>query len=250
MSNVRPLLASEASNTPDWQPMKLPPPPEGENVSSWSSHQVGNWLASIGLVDYVPSFQHHRVTGDVLEVLSEEHLRELGVALVGHRVLLMREVAAMRRSAVSRQRFRTIWKGNEVLYRAGPFDWLAQQLCCVPCCLEPDSYRLTGSTFVLVVRDHTKRARACCPVAKETRIVDLSSVVGVSSTYHSRCFECGCAADALHLDLNHELGLASVPVLYIEKGTGQRVAQEIQAAMEEAQAYEHGAPQPQAIAGR
>ena len=91
---------------------------------------------------------------------------------------------------------------------------------------------------------------AGCPVEKVTRNVDLSSVVGVTALHTSRVCDCGCAADRVHLDLNHELGLRAAPPLLVKKGEGTRIAQAIQAAMEENQAQEHGgvAPRQQAIA--
>ena len=67
-------------------------------------------------------------------------------------------------------------------------------------------------------------------------------------SHTSRLCDCGCAADQLRIDLNHELGLPAVPPLRISQGTGQEVAQMVQLAMEEAQALEHGSPQPQVIA--
>lgn len=77
----------------------------------------------------------------------------------------------------------------------------------------------------------------------------MTTVVGVNAHYSSRLCDCGCAADDLVLDLNHELGLPPVPHLRIPKGSGQKVAQLVQVAIEEAQAYEHGgAPQPQTLA--
>ena len=138
----QPLASADAAGADnrDWKPVKVTQLDESAKVSDWGSHQVANWLASIGMADYIPAFQAHRITGDILEVLDEAHLRELGVNMIGHRVLLSREVAGFRRIAMNRQRFRVIWREDEVLYAAGPLDWCMQKFCfCTPCCVEPDT---------------------------------------------------------------------------------------------------------------
>ena len=247
---VKPGSAAEAAALADWQPVKPVALPPDENVAEWSTSRVGSWLMLLKLDEHVAAFAAHRVTGDVLEVLSEAHLLELGVRLVGQRVLLMREIQALRRTAVNRQRFRVLWQANSILYHRGCMDWGLQMCCCVPCCEEPDHYKLTASTIVAIHRDHTRKMRFCCPVQKLTRQIDLTSVVGVSALHTSRLFDCGCAADHVMVDLNHELGLEPVAPLLVEKGSGAEIAQMIQLAMEEAQANEFGgvAPRAQAIA--
>lgn len=120
----------------------------------------------------------------------------------------------------------------------------------MPCCDEADHYKLTASTLVSIHRDHTKKLRVCCPTAKLTRQIDLTSVVGASAMHSSRVCDCGCAADQVVVDLNGEHGLAELPPLLVAKGSGAEIAQQILGAMEEAQANEFGgvAPRSQAIA--
>lgn len=89
-----------ASDVHDWQPIAPVALPPGEIVSEWPSSKVSAWLTALGLSGYAPSFAEHRITGDVLEVLTEAHLVQLGVELIGHRVLLMREIQSLRRAGV------------------------------------------------------------------------------------------------------------------------------------------------------
>jgi hypothetical protein len=89
-------------------------------------------------------WQMQRITGDILGHLSEEHLKELGVIIIGERVALMQAIGKFRHRAVNRKRFRTIWESDAQLYRDGPCGWIQMQCCCVACCEDVDHYKLTG----------------------------------------------------------------------------------------------------------
>lgn len=88
--------------------------------STWGAKKVGDWLASIGLGEYANTFEQHCMTGDLLELLTEEHLRDsFGISIVGHRLILLRELAALKRRSAGSQRLRTLWSGTEVRHRSG-----------------------------------------------------------------------------------------------------------------------------------
>ncbi len=53
---------------------------------------VSAWLASIGLDEYAPGFAAHRITLETLPLLSDDDLRECGVAAVGDRRRLQLEI--------------------------------------------------------------------------------------------------------------------------------------------------------------
>jgi class 3 adenylate cyclase len=56
---------------------------------------VAAWLQSLGLGRYVPAFRDNDVDAEVLLRLTAEDLRELGIASVGHRRLLLDAIAAL-----------------------------------------------------------------------------------------------------------------------------------------------------------
>ena len=56
--------------------------------ASWSASRVQAWLESIDMHQYAPCFAKNHIQGKVLALLTEDHLREIGVESVGHRVLL------------------------------------------------------------------------------------------------------------------------------------------------------------------
>lgn len=216
----------------------------------WNSDKVGEWLAKMGLGQYARNFAEHRVTGDLLDLLTEGHMKELGVTLVGHRLLLVREIGALHRKGQARERERVIWRSAELLGRAGPAGALREHLCCEPCLRERDRYLLTASTLLIESAEPQQlcgRQLWCCPVRGRTkRSIDLTGVAGVAATNNSRWWHLGCEADDVQVDLSKELGLPPVPPLRVANGTGNEIAESIRRAVEEVQAFEagHGGAQP------
>jgi class 3 adenylate cyclase len=57
------------------------------------------WLRSLGLGKYEAAFRDNDIDETVLSGLTDEHLKELGVASIGHRVKLLDAIAALRNDA-------------------------------------------------------------------------------------------------------------------------------------------------------
>ena len=60
------------------------------------------WLRSLGLGKYEAVFRENEIDETVLPSLTEEHLKQLGVTALGHRVKLLDAVAALRSDASGR----------------------------------------------------------------------------------------------------------------------------------------------------
>ena len=84
----------------------LPPPPSSSSSSSpssssvlhWGQEEVYKWLTDVGMVDEIPHFTEHAVTsGRILLQLTEDHLKEMGVRKVGHRITLCTRLNELRR---------------------------------------------------------------------------------------------------------------------------------------------------------
>lgn len=60
-----------------------------KNVLLWSVKDVCKWLKALGLKQYVPKFEENRVHGDVIFQMSELHLIEMGMTIMGDRLYLM-----------------------------------------------------------------------------------------------------------------------------------------------------------------
>ena len=60
------------------------------------------WLRSLGLGKYEAAFRENEIDETVLPSLTEEHLKQLGVTALGHRVKLLDAIAALRIDAVGK----------------------------------------------------------------------------------------------------------------------------------------------------
>jgi len=60
------------------------------------------WLRSLGLGKYEAVFRENEIDETVLPSLTEEHLKQLGVTALGHRVKLLDAIAALRNDASGR----------------------------------------------------------------------------------------------------------------------------------------------------
>ena len=60
------------------------------------------WLRSLGLGKYEAVFRENEIDETVLPSLTEEHLKQLGVTALGHRVKLLDAIAALRGDASSK----------------------------------------------------------------------------------------------------------------------------------------------------
>lgn len=62
------------------------------DVRQWTTAGVSEWLRKLGLEQYVPSFVENDVDGEALIVMDEASLRDLGLAPLGHRRMLLTEL--------------------------------------------------------------------------------------------------------------------------------------------------------------
>ena len=62
---------------------------------------VADWLRGLGLEQYASAFRDNAIDAEVLQSLTAEDLREIGVTLVGHRRRLLDAIAALRSEASS-----------------------------------------------------------------------------------------------------------------------------------------------------
>ena len=244
---MKPLLVRHASSS------AAPPLSSRRGAPShaeWSGKRISEWLTSLGLGQYAKTFELHRVSGDLLDYLTEAHLREdLGMEVLGHRLLLLRELAALKRGAAVRGRNRVLWKGAEVVHRDGPLSYLRDVFTCVPLFYEPARYVLNASSLSITESDNTTAAIfRCCPShTRTTRGVDLSSVGAVTAVHSSKFWLCSCQADDILIEVHQDAGVQPLPPLRVLSGMGDEVAEIIRNAVEEEQMLEHVAPSSLAI---
>ena len=56
---------------------------------------VAAWLNNLGLGQYEAAFRDNAIDGDLLQSLTAEDLKDLGVTIVGHRRKLLDAIAAL-----------------------------------------------------------------------------------------------------------------------------------------------------------
>lgn len=59
------------------------------HVSKWSEQQVVDWLSTVGLSKYSRDFKNNGISGDVLVLLDDEALKDIGVVTIGQRLALL-----------------------------------------------------------------------------------------------------------------------------------------------------------------
>lgn len=57
-------------------------------ISQWSEHQVSDWLSAIGLPKLGKDFVSNGITGDVLVLLDDDALKDIGVNTIGQRLTI------------------------------------------------------------------------------------------------------------------------------------------------------------------
>ncbi|KAL1519412.1 hypothetical protein AB1Y20_022936 [Prymnesium parvum] len=60
-----------------------------QNVFVWSAKDVGTWLKALGLGEYAPAFEMNKLQGDVIFLLLESHLVDMGMHKIGDRLYFM-----------------------------------------------------------------------------------------------------------------------------------------------------------------
>jgi hypothetical protein len=68
----------------------------GHSVNMGVAMDIVVWLRSLGLGKYEAAFRENDIDETVLPSLTEEHLKQLGVASLGHRVKLLEAITALR----------------------------------------------------------------------------------------------------------------------------------------------------------
>jgi hypothetical protein len=74
---------------------------------------VGGWLRGLGLGQYEAAFRDNEIDGDVLPKLTVEDLKDLGVAVVGHRRKIMSAIEALNAPSAAPSRSRACAHGAD-----------------------------------------------------------------------------------------------------------------------------------------
>lgn len=101
---MRTDLNCKAANEPSAAVRRAPALTEiglSQNVFVWTSKDVAKWLEALGLGEYAPGFVKNNLQGDVIFLLLESHLQDLGMTKIGDRLYFM-EVLTQLHDATNR----------------------------------------------------------------------------------------------------------------------------------------------------
>jgi len=118
----------------------------GRLVFNWMNEDVVAWLNEIGFSDMSGIFKHHAVVGAVLSRFNDKTLKEMGIANVGRRLLLLKEIIKVQALSRTQWRNTVLWASEQ--YRPGPCNNMLPfnfPLCCESFTGIPDMYRVTNS---------------------------------------------------------------------------------------------------------
>ena len=60
---------------------------------------IGDWLDKLGMGKYRINFDQQQITAALLQELTDQDLKEIGVAALGHRKILLKAIAEIKASA-------------------------------------------------------------------------------------------------------------------------------------------------------
>ena len=113
----------------------------------WTERDVvDNYLKPIGMEFMAKAFMENHITGAVLLALKEEHIKELGCAVLGDRILFMEYLALLKKHKKDLDRSKALWSAqtpvNSCAYHenCGKYLWF---LVC-GCCVRKVEWRITG----------------------------------------------------------------------------------------------------------
>lgn len=172
----------------------------GKMVTKWSVEEVTAWLCDLGFTSAATAFRQHNIDGPLLSKLTENLLKEMGMTIIGQRLLLLNEIVKIQ--AISRTQWRNtvIWTGEQ--FRPGPCNNLLPYnfpCHCEPCITRPDIYKLTNSKVnVLTVQKKCETpCTAWCGFNMYSNNIDLTSLKKVDGQGQTVC--CGEAPGLLML---------------------------------------------------
>jgi len=112
--------------TPDqvreWQnpyremPSKVPNHDHLSDYHNWDSRQLGVYFRKNGLGNYFEAIQKHRITGQLAPLLGDDDLKEMGVNIVGDRLMFKHHLKDLSRRERYNKRIESLWEGQERIF--------------------------------------------------------------------------------------------------------------------------------------
>eukprot|EP00658_Telonema_sp_P-2_P036993 TRINITY_DN26654_c0_g1_i2.p1 TRINITY_DN26654_c0_g1~~TRINITY_DN26654_c0_g1_i2.p1 ORF type:complete len:247 (-),score=45.10 TRINITY_DN26654_c0_g1_i2:170-910(-) len=199
------------------------------NIANWSADEVGHWACEQGFKEYSIALVEHEITGDVLPLLGESQLLEMGFSKVGQRLRFERALKELQRGARTIARNEVLWEGSE--HRLGPCGGcLPFGFPCCCCSQPPASYKMNHYKLsVSVAENNCPCLGACLGYSYVTNNIDLDHINDVDQIAEKPPCCTGVGIIMVH---EKEGGQHN---LYVEPNDVSKISAKIQQGVEEAE---------------
>jgi len=158
-------------------------------VQEWSENDVvEKYLKPINMEHLAKLFTENRINGAVLLALEEVHLKEIGITVVGDRLVFMDYLKLLKKHKRDADRSKSLWSGTTPVLslayhrNCGEFCF---HLCC-PCCIQSTEWRVTGQG----IRWRKNRAPINCCGDIETQFIDYRFLKDLELRKEPKCCCC------------------------------------------------------------
>jgi len=211
---------------------------------TWDSQQLGTFFRKRGLGSYFETLQQHKITGQLATLLGDEDLKEMGVNIVGDRLMFRHHIRDLSQRERYNKRIESLWEGEERIF----FSECDKNCftCNGFCPVDPSTYKLTSSHLkvkkVQPVRCGPVRL-FCFGASYVSKNIDLSKVddvdvMGIPAPCCHRTCCCSRGKDLVEVESRFETRGAGKLFLVLEEGHGESVANLILNQVEESQKIE------------
>jgi hypothetical protein len=117
-----------------------------EAIDSMTMDRTVDWVSKQGFPTIAEVLRQHEIDGPSLVGLTEDHLKEMGVIIVGTRIKFMKSLTAVKEADRARQRMAVVWEADEVqaVTCTGQCYYSLQKSFCG---VHPARFKLTGTTL-------------------------------------------------------------------------------------------------------
>ena len=180
---------------------------ESDEFEGWSAETVADYVARQGLGQYRQSIITHRITGELVPFLNENHMAEMGVKCIGDRLRFGLIVERLKRKSLIGAKAKILWQGEEKVF----YSIASASICtlCGCCPIDPSIYKLQQNHLkIKKVNPFRCFGVRCCCCGSEYVMnnVDLSHVQdidinGVPAPCFERIFFCAEGKDIVNIEI-------------------------------------------------
>lgn len=165
-------------------------------VVEWSSQDVvEKYLKPINMEHLAKAFIENNISGAVLLALEESHLKELGCANVGDRIIFLEFLKLLKKHKRDADRSKSLWNGTtpvcSLAYHRNLASFCTQAIC--PCCVPTTEWRITGQG----IRWRKNRAAIDCCGDIETQFIDYRFLKDLELRREPKCCCCCVGSELL-----------------------------------------------------